>query len=261
MSVNKRAIAKSFSRAATRYDSVAHVQRQVGEAMLSLLEKQGKYYQNALDIGCGTGALTRALSPYADSLTALDIAPGMLAVAQQRDQDKRISRFVCGDAEQLPFPSQCFDLVFSSFALQWCDNLFQVVTDIRALLKPQGRFLFSLPVDGTLCELKQSWAQAEGRHSHVNSFLPVDQVRLALQQSEFNMVAFQERTDQVFYKSVRELTRELKTLGAHQVTSNRTPSLTGKQTVLRMTAAYERLRTESGQLPASWHYVVVCVEK
>lgn len=261
MTVNKRAIADSFSRAATRYDSVAHVQRQVGDAMLSLLAKQKARYQSALDIGCGTGALTLALAPYTDQLTALDLAPGMLAVAKQRDQKQRISQFICADAERLPFPGHSFDLIFSSFALQWCDDLSRVVTGILDLLKPEGRFLFSIPVENTLFELKQSWRQAEAHHNHVNDFLSVAQVYTMLQHCGCNVLTFQEHTEMVYYNSVRELSRELKTLGAHQVTSNRIETLTGKQTVQRMMKSYEQFRNEHGQLPASWHYLIVCVEK
>ncbi len=261
MTVNKRAIADSFSRAAIHYDGVAQVQRHIGDAMLSLLAQQKKQYESTLDIGCGTGSLTLALAPFTGTLTALDLAPGMLAVAQQRDQQQVINQFICGDAESLPFSEHSFDFIFSSFALQWCDDLAQVFNDIFRLLKPRGRFLFSIPVENTLIELKQSWQQAEANHNHVNQFHSVDWLGAALQRSGFKVIEFSEHTEQVFYDSVRELTLELKTLGAHQVTSNRTETLTGKQTLMRMLKAYECFRTAQGKLPASWHYVIACLEK
>ncbi|MGB1062736.1 MAG: hypothetical protein ACPGZU_21515, partial [Ketobacter sp.] len=50
-------------------------------------------------------------------------------------------------------------------------------------------------------------------------------------------------------------------LGAHQVTNNRAQSLTGKKTVFQMMSNYEHFRNHQGMLPASWHYVVVALQK
>ncbi|RLT93262.1 malonyl-ACP O-methyltransferase BioC [Ketobacter sp.] len=261
MTVDKKAIALSFSRAAPRYDSVAHVQRQVGEAMLAVLASEPAAVASALDIGCGTGALTIQLAPYAEHITALDIAPGMLAVAQQNDQQRVISEWVCADAERLPFPAQSFDLVFSSFALQWCDDLSRVMADVYAILRPGGRFVFSIPVENTLRELKLSWRKAESRYHHVNDFPALAEIQGLLDVSPFLTLQLQERLDVVYYESVRELTRELKTLGAHQVTSNRTHSLTGKKTLFKMMSNYEHFRNHQGLLPASWHYCVIALQK
>lgn len=261
MTVDKKAIALSFSRAASRYDSVAHVQRQVGQAMLAVLAAQPATFNAALDIGCGTGALTMALAPFAQHITALDLAPGMLNVARRNDGDGVIQDFVCGDAENLPFEAEQFDLVFSSFALQWCDDLGKVLQDVYTLLRPGGRFVFSMPVENTLRELKLSWEKAESRFHHVNDFLAVSALKDLIQASPFQLQVLQEKLDVAFYETVRELTRELKTLGAHLVTNNRAQSLTGKKTVFQMMSNYEHFRNHQGMLPASWHYVVVALQK
>lgn len=261
MSVDKKAIALSFSRAAARYDSVAHVQRQVGEAMLAVLAAQPQKFGAALDIGCGTGALTIGLAPYAEHITALDLAPGMLDVAKRNDADGVINEYVCGDAEQLPFTPEQFDLVFSSFALQWCDDLGSVLENVFSLLRPGGRFVFSIPVENTLRELKLSWQKAENRFHHVNNFLSVQVTKNIIHASPFQLQILQEKLDVVFYETVRELTRELKTLGAHQVISNRAQALTGKKTVFQMMSNYEHFRNHQGMLPASWHYLVISLQK
>lgn len=261
MTVDKRAIAQSFSRAAPCYDSVAHVQRRVGDAMFLMLEAHHERVGAALDIGCGTGALTATLARYANHVTALDLAPGMLDVARNNNHGGYINEFVCGDAENLPFAAEQFDLVFSSFALQWCDDLAKVFYGVHRVLSPGGRFVCSIPVGQTLWELKQSWQEAESLHQHVNEFLSVQALQNLLEHSPFSRLVCDEKLDVVQYQSVRELTRELKALGAHQVTSNRTLSLTGKQTVARMLDHYDTLRDRDGLLPASWHYLVFTLQK
>ena len=260
MSVNKRAVAQSFSRAACHYDQVAQVQKDVGRGLLSLLSRQQVNAQHGLDIGCGTGWLTLQLQPYCQAITALDIAPGMLAYAKSQDKTGIINQYVCADVERLPFHTPDYDLVFSSYALQWCDDLPAVFEKMVGILRPGGYLVFSLPVQNTLCELKNSWRAAESRHAHVNEFAEPDQVQRALLAAGFHIKQIEPRLDTTLYRSVRELTTELKTLGAHQVTANPTLTLTGKTTIANMINAYECYRNSDGSLPASWHSILVCAQ-
>jgi len=57
------------------------------------------------------------------------------------------------------------------------------------------------------------------------------------------------------YASVRELTHELKTLGAHIVNGERNRQLTGKRAVTDMLQAYETLRDGDSKLPATWNII------
>ncbi|MDX2425942.1 MAG: malonyl-[acyl-carrier protein] O-methyltransferase BioC, partial [Cycloclasticus sp.] len=56
------------------------------------------------------------------------------------------------------------------------------------------------------------------------------------------------------YPDVYQLMRELKTLGANNVTSGRRNSLTGKNRIKNMASAYEEFRTD-GNLPATYEVV------
>ena len=260
--VNKRAVAQSFSRAAHHYDQVAQLQMQVGQQLLAAIAtitSEGDY-RTALDIGCGTGKLTRQLQPFCQRLIALDLAPGMLEFARAHHGDV-ISDFICADADTLPFATHSLDLVFSNFALQWSACLPQLVSRLFDALKPDGQLLFSIPADGTLWELQQSWQQADPLHRHVNAFLSEADVKGALLQAGFQIDALQIDTVVMHYASVREFTHELKTLGAHTVNGEHNRPLTGKAAVARMLDAYERLRLPDGRLPATWNILRAVVRK
>ncbi|MOA51724.1 Malonyl-[acyl-carrier protein] O-methyltransferase [compost metagenome] len=56
------------------------------------------------------------------------------------------------------------------------------------------------------------------------------------------------------YRDLRQLTHELKALGAHNLNPGRPGGLTGRARVLALVEAYERVRDEQG-LPASWQVV------
>jgi len=61
-----------------------------------------------LDVACGTGSLSRRLTEAGASVTGIDLAPPMVAVA--RELSSGIA-FVEGSADELPFPDDSFDVV------------------------------------------------------------------------------------------------------------------------------------------------------
>lgn len=256
--INKKAVAQSFSRAATHYDDVALLQRQIGEQLLAALPKQ-PLLQTALDIGCGTGHLTRLLKQHAAHVTALDFAPGMLAFAREHHADV-VDAFVCADADELPFQPNSFDLVFSNFVLQWCASLPTVMRNLFQQMTPGSLLSFSIPGENTLWELKQSWRQADPSHVHVNQFAARKSIELAVAEAGFVDIDCRHYHETLYYPSPRALTAELKTLGAHNVNEGRSTHLTGKRKVAAFVEAYETLRTAQG-LPASWDIVCVAARK
>ena len=252
--INKKAVAQSFSKAASHYDSVAHLQMQMGQALLQRLPSD-RSFSRALDIGCGTGQVTRHLTQMADVVTALDFAPGMLQFAREHHGDV-IAEFVCADADDLPFDAGSFDLVFSNFVLQWCESLSALMCRLHDVLLPGGLLAFSLPGERTLWELKQSWRQADAQHVHVNQFPSLLAVEHSVKQAGFSLLMAERQQQTLYYPSVRALTHELKTLGAHNVNEGRSTHLTGKQTMARFIDRYESLRTAHG-LPATWDIVQI----
>jgi SAM-dependent methyltransferase len=99
-----------------------------------------------LDLGAGTGTLTRAaLRRWSGArVTALDASRGMLRVAEaladdelRPDERDRLD-LVVASADRVPFPDGTFDLVVSSFVLQLVPDRFRVLHEIRRVLRPDG---------------------------------------------------------------------------------------------------------------------------
>lgn len=77
-----------------------------------------------LDVGCGTGYLLGNLAgryPRAIELAGVDPAPGMVEVAIAGADDNRIALSL-GDAEQLPYPDEAFDLVVTTTSFDHWQN-------------------------------------------------------------------------------------------------------------------------------------------
>lgn len=243
--LDKQKVAASFSRAAESYDGVADLQRRVADYLANNINARSAC---TLDLGTGTGYSLPVLNEHSDSVIAMDLAEGMLVYA--RTQDARpADGWLCGDAEDLPLADDSVNMIFSSLAVQWCENIAAVFAEAYRVLKPGGTFVLSTLGPDTLFELREAGKAADNA-THVNRFLPRDVLERGIARSGLKLQAWQEATEVLEYQTLRELMNELKSLGAHNVNSDR--GMMGKQAMKRFIAAYEDFRQTNGKLPASY---------
>lgn len=252
---DKASARRSFEQAAAHYDEAAVLQREVGTRLLERLDLMRLQPQRILDLGCGTGQCIESLfGRYRKArVVALDIAQPMLRYAGCRGRWLRRPQTVCADAERLPFSDNSFDLVFSNLMLQWCTDLDAAFKELRRVLRPGGLLLFSSFGPDTLKELRASW-RAVDQYAHVNTFLDMHDVGDALVRARFADPVMDVEHLTVTYPDVWQLMRELKQIGAHNVTGGRPRGLTGKQRIQKLVEAYEQFRSD-GVLPASYEIV------
>ena len=96
----KISVARSFSRSAESYDDYAAIQSEVGERLLTLLDRDT--YTTILDLGCGTGNFTGILrARFADAeIHAVDISPAMIQVAARKLDNRQVTLWVA-DVEMM----------------------------------------------------------------------------------------------------------------------------------------------------------------
>ncbi len=244
----KKAIATSFGKAAETYDKHAAFQRDVGHRLLEKLpsDLSGK---RVLDLGCGTGYFSALLQERGAEVVCADISQEMLNKARQRCGTGKTT-YVLADAENLPFEDCSFDYVFSSLALQWCRNLRYPLKEIRRILKQGGDGLFSTLIDGSLYELREAWKKIDA-YQHVNKFITINQVKIALAQSQCQNHHLDLNSITVWYDSAFSVMRDLKGIGANYV-SGRSSALTSHRTLLHVEREYQAFKNDKGLLPASY---------
>jgi SAM-dependent methyltransferase len=97
-----------------------------------------------LDVGCGTGALTRQLvrrSTSDGSVVGLDLNPGMLEVAERAAPGASYRR---GAAEDLPFDDNSFAAVTSQFTLMFFEDRTRALREMQRVLSPGGRLVLAV---------------------------------------------------------------------------------------------------------------------
>jgi trans-aconitate methyltransferase len=117
------------------YDCEHDFVARYGKDAIELLAPKNE--EQILDLGCGTGHLTRAIAETGAEVLGIDSAQSMIEEARETYPQLR---FEVRDGENLTFNEQ-FDAVFSNAALHWMKNAEAVVKGVWRSLKSQGRFV------------------------------------------------------------------------------------------------------------------------
>ncbi len=96
-----------------------------------------------LDVGGGPGVMAREVArTVSDSVVySLDASPARTKAAEECLDDLIYAHAILGNAYQLPFPDDSFDLIYTRFVLQHLPNPDQVVAEMTRVCKPGGRLL------------------------------------------------------------------------------------------------------------------------
>ncbi|WP_261833435.1 malonyl-ACP O-methyltransferase BioC [Vibrio ishigakensis] len=253
---NKIEIAEAFGRAAMNYDRHAEFQRDVVERLLDYLPDDLSGIK-ALDVGSGTGYFAEKLLQRGAEVTCLDISSAMLSQAEQRLGAS--AQYCLADAESIPFDDNDFDLVVSSLAVQWCDDLTKPLIEMQRVCAFGGRVLFSTLAEGSLFELKQAWRCIDD-YQHVNTFLSEKQIKFALAQSSTSHYRIDFPKITLWYTSALQLMRDLKGIGATRV-SGRSAGLTKPSILSRVDGHYRELFQQNQQLPATYRVCLGIIDK
>lgn len=220
---NKRTerIRQAFGAAAEGYEDSAGVQRIVAETVAKLAaQRRLGAGARILEVGCGTGFLTRHIrAQWADAeLAVSDLAPEM--VRQAARNPMLSASFFTMDGEWPCFEGQWFDLILSSLAFQWFEDLPAALERLFALLRPGGSLIFSTMAERSFAEWRAAHA-AQGLTAGTPDYPSLGALR-SLAAGYPDGAAFDE--DYVVeFGSARAFLQHLKGIGATVATEGRIP--------------------------------------
>lgn len=214
--IDKSLVAQRFGKQAANYDAVTPVQN----AMAHYLGEKARAYcppdrvHRILELGCGTGRLTRILRDSYGSadITSIDISPSMVEVARKTNPDVR---FETVDAEDyIRGRREKYDLIVSNAAVQWFQQPEMSLPLCRELLSDHGVLALSTFGNETFRELKASFIHAYAKlgrtfQGHVGELPDAKFWRKLFPESQV--------VEQFFYKEfpdVRSFLRSIQTAGA-----------------------------------------------
>jgi NADH dehydrogenase [ubiquinone] 1 alpha subcomplex assembly factor 5 len=205
---DRAAVRRHRDRAAATVHRVAPVLADAAARLLDRLDDTTRQFATALDIG-GRGIVAPMLRARGIATVSCDLSPRMAALNP---------RAVAADEECLPFADGSFDLVVASLALHWVNDLPGALLLIRRALRPGGLFLGSIPLLGTLAELRQAMGEAEaailgGASPRVSPFPALGDCAGLLLRAGFSLPVADAEEIRLLYADPLLLLRELRWAG------------------------------------------------
>jgi len=208
---------RRLARAAPRY--AGFLKRRAAGDIVERLEAIRREYRVAVDLGARDGAFARALAASDAAakvrlLVETDLSPAMLT--------GRSGARLVADEERLPFAAGSLDLVVSSLALHWTNDLVGALIQIRQALKPDGLFVGAILGGATLSELRTVLTEAElelrgGAGPRVSPFADAFDAAALLQRAGFALPVADVDRVTVRYDHALGLMADLRAMGETSV--------------------------------------------
>lgn len=206
---DRQAVRRHRERAAPHTHDVAPILRDAAERLLDRLDDTTTRFHAALDIG-GRGIVAPMLRARGIATVSCDLSAAMSRLSAPPR--------VVMDEERLGFAPASFDLVVASLSLHWINDLPGALIQIRQCLRPDGLLLASMPLLGTLAELRTALSEAEiglrgGVSPRVSPFAELRDCAALLQRAGFALPVADGEAISLRYADPLAILRDLRAAG------------------------------------------------
>jgi ubiquinone/menaquinone biosynthesis C-methylase UbiE len=116
---------------------------------------------NWLDVGCGTGALSAAIAHHSKPKKITGIDPSEHYTQKAKQRVAVPAAFIKGNAEQLPFQNQSFDVVVTGLALNFFPDINKALSEFKRVVQPTGTIAaYVWDYSGRMDFLRKFWDAA-----------------------------------------------------------------------------------------------------
>ncbi|XP_013176716.1 PREDICTED: NADH dehydrogenase [ubiquinone] 1 alpha subcomplex assembly factor 5 isoform X1 [Papilio xuthus] len=211
------------------YHLAEYIKEEIGWRTADRVFDIKRTFKNAVELGAGRGYVSRHFLPDSvEKVTLCDTSQTHLDKAIIGDGVKYVK--VVMDEENFEFPEDSVDLLVSSLALHWVNDLPGCFDRVMRCLKPDGVFLASVFGGGTLVELRQALQLAEaerrgGVAAHVSPFTHVQDIGGLLTAAGFTLQTVDVDALKVWFPSAWHVMRDVRALGEGNAALSRPPHL------------------------------------
>lgn len=134
-------VKQSFQRQAQKFADYHMAKEQYTNYLIQRIEPKGM--EHALEVAAGTCICGRALAPYIKDITCLDLTEEMLAQGKKLASESQIQNmyFQIGNAEQLPYEAETFDLVITRLSFHHFADPEKPFQEMKRVLKKGGMLI------------------------------------------------------------------------------------------------------------------------
>lgn len=102
--------------------------------------------RDVVELGCGGGQCSVALADRGADVVGVDLSTSQLDYARELAAEHGVEvEFLQGDVTALPLADESVDVAFNAWVFQWVPDLSAAAVEAHRVLRPGGRFVFSMP--------------------------------------------------------------------------------------------------------------------
>jgi SAM-dependent methyltransferase len=214
---DRGAVRRHRDRAAATVSDVAPILEDVADRLLDRLADTTRRFSAALDLG-GRGIIAPRLRAAGIPTVAMDLSAAMATLSGPP--------LLAGDEEALPFGPDSFDLVVANLSLHWVNDLPGALIQLRRAMRPEGLLLASLPLLGTLDDVRRALTETEtelrgGVSPRVSPFPDLRDCAGLLQRAGFTLPVADAEDIDLLYANPLGLLRDLQAAGERNAINER----------------------------------------
>jgi len=201
-------VSQALSRSVETYDQHALIQRFTAQKLASkIINDEEPSLGMVLEVGCGTGILSKYLAPHAKSYVMTDVSLPFLQKARGKVFGDNVFTLVV-DGEH-PCFTACFDVIVSNLVFHWFDDPKITLSRLVACLKPGGKLYVSALGNNSLYEWRSAHSLVEASCG-VLDFISFGQLRnwlplLGGRQVEEEWLTVKSANALTFLRSLKEI--------------------------------------------------------
>lgn len=249
-----------LDRAAGRYSQADFLKARAAADVVERLEAILRDFPMAVDLGARSGlfAVALAQSPASERVGLLIETDLSAAMLMGREAPR-----LQVDEERLPFAPESLDLIVSTLALHWTNDLVGSLIQIRQALKPDGLFIGAIVGGSSLTELRQCLLAAEAELSdgaglRVSPFADALDAAGLLQRAGFALPVADADRVVVRYAHPLNLIADLKAMGDTNVLAERSRKPLSRAVLTRACEIYaERFSDPDGRVRATLDLIIM----
>ncbi len=269
---NRKLLFENRKRFAQDFANYNFLYQEVANRLFENIEALGCDFASVLEIGGKDDYLREKLEKryssflFPDSslnLPSLGQRPEDLISPSQELKNKPASFFSKAlDEESLDFADSSFDLIFSNLTFHFVNEIPQVLTNIKRLLKPNGVFICSFFGEENLRELRHVLFEVESEFYGAFSprVAPTIDVKMAanlLQKAGFLNPISDVETIEISYLEPLNLLKDLKMMGQGNIIEKRSRKFMTKTFLDACLKKYQELYLVEGKIKASFDVVTI----
>lgn len=249
--IDKKLIEHRFATHFDTYNNHAKVQEEICAYLSSQIQIYCHHPKTALEIGAGTGFLTRhLLHAYPDCNWYLnDLTPKAHTYLEQiRSHESVNAQYMFGDAENIKFPNN-LDLISSASAIQWFENIEQFISSLN---QTRGAILaISTFSKENFKEIAKA-TQTEGL-----TYPDQSQLEHWLTNSGYSIIHLKTYTTEQYFDSPIEVLRHLKFTGVNAIKSVKW----SKRELENFTTRYNKYYKTPTGVKLTYNPIIIIAEK